>query len=69
MGEVKFRNNKYYGNVNDAYSDFIQNLAEASDKVAHAKIIKIRRNSPEWFDRNFRKVYNTRQTLQKIQNT
>ena len=36
MGEVKFRNNKYYGNVNDAYSysDFIQNLTEASDKVA-----------------------------------
>ena len=36
--------------MNDAYSNFIQNLMEVIDKVASVKNKRLRGNSQEWFD-------------------
>ena len=36
--------------MNDAYSNFIQKLTEALDKVAPVKSKRIKRDSQEWFD-------------------
>ena len=41
---------KKFDNVNDAYSNFIQKLTEALDKVAPVKSKRIKRDSQEWFD-------------------
>ena len=36
--------------MNDAYSNFIQELMEVIDKVTPVKNKRIKRNSQEWFD-------------------
>ena len=48
--EINFPEYKKFGNVNDAYSNFIQKLMEVIDKVAPVKSKRIKRNSQEWFD-------------------
>ena len=47
LAEINFLLYKNLGNVNDAYSSFIQKLREVIDKVAP---VKNKRNSQEWFD-------------------
>ena len=46
LAEINF----CFGNVNDAYSNFIQKLMEVIDNVAPVKNKRIKRNSQEWFD-------------------
>ena len=48
--ETNFPEYKSFGNVNDAYLNFIQKLMEVIDKVAPVKNKRIKRNSEEWFD-------------------
>ena len=50
LAEINFLLYKNLGNVNDAYSSFIQKLREVIDKVAPVKNKRIKRNSQEWFD-------------------
>ena len=50
LAEINFLLYKNLGNVNDAYSSFIQKLKEVIDKVAPVKNKRIKRNSQEWFD-------------------
>ena len=55
LAEINFLLYKNLGNVNDAYSSFIQKLREVIDKVAPVKNKRIKRNSQEWFDSRFQK--------------
>ena len=48
--EITFPEYKNFGNVNDAYSNFIQKLMKVVDKVAPVKNKRIKRDSQEWFD-------------------
>ena len=48
--EINFPEYKNFGDVNDAYSNFIQKLIEVIDKVTPVKNKRIKRNSQEWFD-------------------
>ena len=48
--KTNFPECKNFENVNDAYSNFIQNLMEVTDKVASVKNKRRRGNSQEWFD-------------------
>ena len=48
--EINFPEYKKLDNVSDAYSNFIQQLMEVTDKVAPVKSKRIKRNSQEWFD-------------------
>ena len=48
--EINFPEYKNFGNVNDAYSNFIQKLMKVINKVGPVKNKRIKRNSQEWFD-------------------
>ena len=66
--EINFPEYKSFGNVNDAYSNFIQKLMEAINKVAPVKNKRIKRNSEEWFkirDKFFKKYKKTRLHVDK----
>ena len=49
--KTNFPECKNFENVNDAYSNFIENLMEVIDKVASVKNKRLRGNSQEWFDK------------------
>ena len=48
--DINFSEYKKFGNVNDAYSNFIQKLMGVIDKVLPVKSKRIKRNSQECFD-------------------
>ena len=50
LKKVKFSNYKNFINVNETYSNFIQNLTSVTDEIAPCKTKRVKGNSKEWFD-------------------
>ena len=65
LKKVKFFNYENFGNINEAYSNFIQKLTSVIDKIAPCKTKRVKGNSKEWFDSVVSERINNRDKLFK----
>ena len=62
---MKFSNYRNFINVNETYSNFIQNLTSVTDEIAPCKTKRVKGNSKEWFDSVVSEGMNNRDKLFK----
>ena len=65
LKKEKFSNYKNFINVNETYSNFIQNLTSVTDEIAPCKTKRVKGNSKEWFDSVVSEGMNNRDKLFK----
>ena len=63
LGKIKFPNYMEYGNINAAYSHFVEVITGIIDELAPAKEIRVKKDSQEWMDQEVFEGIRTRNKL------
>ena len=50
LGKINFPDCSNFKDVNDAYSDFTEEVTSVIDEIAPIKEIRVKNNSQDWFD-------------------
>ena len=63
LNEINFPDYSKFETVNDAYSDFVGKVTSVIDQIAPMKEIRVKNNSPDWFDAEIHEEIETRDKL------
>ena len=63
LNEINFPDYSRFETVNDAYSDFVGKVTSVIDQIAPMKKIRVKNNSPDWFDAEIHEEIETRDKL------
>ena len=63
LNEINFPDYSKFETVNDAYSDFVGKVTSVIDEIAPMKEIRVKNNSPDWFDAEIHEEIETRDKL------
>ena len=63
LSQIKFPNYKDFGNINAAYSNFVELVLNTIDEIAPIKEIRIRKDTQEWMDQEVLEKINIRDGL------
>ena len=65
LQQVHFRNYENFGDINEAYLNFLQKLMAIIDKIASYKSKQVKKNTQKWFDGEVLEKLNLRNELFK----
>ena len=51
LQKVNFLNNKRFSNIDASYTDFCNALMKVINEIAPSKVIRIKNNTQDWFNR------------------
>ena len=63
LNEINFPDYSKFETVHDAYSDFVGKVTSVIDQIAPMKEIRVKNNSPDWFDAEIHEEIETRDKL------